>query len=468
MGLWVSCNQTGTSSEPTLDMTAQQSADMAMQDSPDLQTPSPILSLSQLCGGLGTEQVRQLAQDASGNLIIGCLFSGAVDFGDGTRTSRGGFDVALVKQSPQGKLLWARQFGNAQDDTIERMAVAGNGDIVISGTFKNSIDFGGGLVNSAGGDDYYLAKYGSDGRFLFAKAIGGPNNEYNYDGLAVDGSGNIYFGCGFNAATINVGGGPLTSAGYMDILLAKFDPNGGHLFSKRLGGGNFDYLMSLALDSNGDILIGGQLGGAVDLGGGPMNPGAATTDWGYVARYSSSGSFVWAQGYYTGGPRVSNLVVDGSGNTYAVGPYFDLMQTKTASLTNPGKTYRGFLLSIDRSGKESWARTLVGSSSIDSPLAITIDAQSVYVGGNFNGTVSSPDGPLTSNMDDGYLVAYSQTGTQRFVKRYGGSGTDLVAALSAVSDGLWVGGMFSGMADFEGVQKTAQSSDGFILKRRLQ
>lgn len=440
---------------------------MAKLDSPDLVPPSLVLSLSQLCGGPSTEQVRRLAQDSSGNLIFGCVFSGSVDFGDGMRTSRGGYDVAIVKLSPQGSLIWARQFGNALDDTVERLAVAPNGDVLIAGTFKTSLDFGGGPVNGPGGDDYYLAKYASDGRFLWAKAIGGPNNEYNYSGLAVDGSGNVYFGCGFNAATINVGGSPLTSAGYMDILLAKFDPNGGHIFSKRLGAGSFDYLMSLSLDSNGDILIGGQLGGTVDLGGGPINPGAATTDWAYVARFTGSGNFVWAQGYFTGAPRVTNLTVDASGNAYAVGPYFDLMQTKTASLTNPSKTYRGFVIQLDRAGKEGWAKTLVGSSGFDIPLSVTVDPQGVYVGGYFNGTISTPTGPLTSMMDDGYLVSYSPNGTQRFVDRYGGGSADMVYTLAAVSDGLWVGGSFSSTVDFHGTPRTAQGTDGFVLKRRL-
>jgi hypothetical protein len=106
------------------------------------------------------------------------------------------------------------------------MAVDGSGNVIIAGTFQGSLDFGGGPVNSVGGQDFYLAKYASDGRFLWAKDIGGPNNEYNYHGLALDPSGNIYYGTNVNAATINLGGGPISTT-YMDGILAKFDPNGG-------------------------------------------------------------------------------------------------------------------------------------------------------------------------------------------------------------------------------------------------
>src|SRR5262249_13593777 len=138
-------------------------------------------------------------------------FSMTVDFGDGPHTSKGSQDVAIVKLKPTGELIWIRQFGNANTDLVERMVVDSSGNVIVAGTFQGSLDFGGGPVTGAGGDDYYLAKYASDGRFLWAKAIGGPNNEYNYHGLAVDPSGNIYYGTNVNAATINLGGGPITT-----------------------------------------------------------------------------------------------------------------------------------------------------------------------------------------------------------------------------------------------------------------
>jgi hypothetical protein len=43
---------------------------------------------------------------------------------------------------------------------------------------------------------------------------------------------------GYFGGTVNLGGSDLTSAGGVDVFVAKFDPSGVHQWSQRFGDGN--------------------------------------------------------------------------------------------------------------------------------------------------------------------------------------------------------------------------------------
>jgi hypothetical protein len=227
--------------------------------------------------------------------------------------------------------------------------------------------------------------------------------------------------------------------------------------------------MSLALDSNGDVLIGGQLSGTVDLGGGAVNPGSATTDWGYVARYDSAGAYRWAQGYFTGASRITNLAVDPSGSVAALGMYVGAVQTRTASISEGTMVLRGFLLQLDRSGTEQWARSVVSGGPGDRPWGLAIGNNQIYAVGYFTGTGNLGLGQRTASGTDGYVVGYSLAGQPRWVRQYGSSSDDIVFAVAPASDGIFLGGMFTGTVDFDGMSLTAVgSTDAFALKLPLQ
>ena len=54
-------------------------------------------------------------------------------------------------------------FGGTSDDVGERIAVDSSGNSYITGFFKETVDFGGGDVTSAGGADIFVLKLNSSG-----------------------------------------------------------------------------------------------------------------------------------------------------------------------------------------------------------------------------------------------------------------------------------------------------------------
>src|SRR5438445_3254 len=124
----------------------------------------------------------------------------------------------------------------------------------------------------------------------WAKGFGGSS--YNYGRVvAVEPiTGNTVF-AGYFAGTTDFGGGLLTSAGSMNMVLGKYSPAGGCLWSKRFGSTGTEMPTAVALDASGNIFVAGIFQGTADVGGGPMV--SAGSDDIFVAKYSPAGQYLW-------------------------------------------------------------------------------------------------------------------------------------------------------------------------------
>ncbi|MCP4624809.1 MAG: hypothetical protein GY850_14980, partial [bacterium] len=165
-----------------------------------------------------------MATDDSGNIIITGPFEGSVNFGGSPLTSAGGWDIFLAKFDSSGNHIWSKKFGDKSDQTGYCVAVDSSGDIVVTGSFGGTADFGGMTLNSAGGQDMFLARFNASGSHLWSMAFGDASDQTGYS-AAIDNSGNIIVTGDLSGST-DFGGGPLTSAGGRDIFLVRFGADG--------------------------------------------------------------------------------------------------------------------------------------------------------------------------------------------------------------------------------------------------
>src|SRR5262249_12900354 len=89
-----------------------------------------------------------LTTDRSGNAVVAGYFQSTVDFGSGLLTSAGGMDCFIAKYNPQGALLWAKRFGGPSHDEIRGVATDSGGNIIVAGYFSGTMDFGGVTLTS--------------------------------------------------------------------------------------------------------------------------------------------------------------------------------------------------------------------------------------------------------------------------------------------------------------------------------
>ena len=175
---------------------------------------------------------------------------------------------------------------------------------------------------SSGGYDMFLAKYSPQGAHLWSQKFGGTLNDM-INGIAVDSQGNVVV-TGTFQGTVGVGGVTWNSIyGATDMFIAKYSPQGGHIWSKTFDNdGGDEYAKGIALDGNDNIFITGNFGVWVDFGGGYVIA-AGGGDY-FVAKFSSVGSYLWAKAYGgTGGQLACAVAVDAAGDAVVTGG-FDL------------------------------------------------------------------------------------------------------------------------------------------------
>ena len=101
--------------------------------------------------GTGLGSGNGIGVDGSGNLFITGYCIGTTDFGGGAVTGINDYGAFLVKLSASGAHVWSKRFPGSYDDYGNGVAVSGSGNVVVTGYFPGTIDFGSGSLSNLGG-----------------------------------------------------------------------------------------------------------------------------------------------------------------------------------------------------------------------------------------------------------------------------------------------------------------------------
>ena len=123
----------------------------------------------------------------------------------------------------------------------------------MTGEFENDVDFGGGVLTSANFFDLFVVKFDADGNHVWSNGYGGSDIQRGYSVVA-DASSNVLI-TGLNGGSVDFGDGPLTTAGSSDIIVAKFDANGNHLWSQCIGDAQYQEGRSVVTDGLGNVAV---------------------------------------------------------------------------------------------------------------------------------------------------------------------------------------------------------------------
>jgi secreted PhoX family phosphatase len=199
--------------------------------------------------------------------------------------------------------------GGTSNDYGYGIGVDGSGNAYVTGFFQGTADFDPSASTqnrtSAGSGDIFVAKYSSSGAYQWANAIGGTSDDYG-SGIGVDGSGNAYVTGYFqgtadfdpSASTQN-----RTSAGGIDIFVAKYSSSGAYQWANAIGGTSDDIGSRIALRGNDDVYAVGTTAGSADADPGP---GTTNVTGGYLIRYAPANVIA------TTALSATNIVVSGN------------------------------------------------------------------------------------------------------------------------------------------------------------
>jgi hypothetical protein len=344
--------------------------------------------------------------------------------GGGSDASDGGCTLSVADSGVGGTLNWAENFGTMGYTTATAVALdPTNGDVVVAGYLDGTANFGGGSIESHGdaasGYDTFVARFDKNGNYKWAKDFGNGLS-VTAQGAAVDSSGNVAIGGNFQGA-VSFGGGTLTAVGNLDLFLVEFDSAGSHLWSESFGSSGNDQLIdSVVVDGTGSVLVAGY-GTSVDFGG-----GALTGD--YIAKFSSAGTYSWDETFATSSALITpTLAVDADSNVVFAGAFSGTANLGAGTATSVGGG-DAFVAKYAPSGANLWVQQytavpqMLGANSGSSVGGLAVDAcGNIFFAGTFGAQSTS----ATISFGSGTLTSDPVNATA------------FLAKIDSVGSGVW-------------------------------
>lgn len=406
------------------------------------------------------------AVDTSGSMFVAGDFNGTLDFGGGALTSAGYGDIFIVKLGSDGAHLWSKRFGDADDQHASANTVDALGSVIVTGDFFGTVDFGGGALTSAGYEDIYVVKLGADGAYLWSKRFGDGDGQRAHS-VAVDASGDVVITGPF-WGTVDFGGGPLASAGSDDIFVAKLASDGAYLWSKRFGDAGDQEGKAVAVDAFGDVIVTGDFFGTIDFGGGALTNAGPDKDI-FVAKLGPDGSHQWSKRFGDAGDQnVKDIAVDPSGNMIITGDFTGVVDFGGGALTSTGRRDI-FVAELDSDGAHIWSKRFgYGADEIQYGNAVAVDTSgNVIITGDFSGAVDFGGGAFTSAGGyDIFIAMFGSGGAHLRSMRFGDEKDQRALAVAVAASGnVMLTGGFWGTVNFGGdALASAGSSDIFVAE----
>lgn len=291
--------------------------------------------------------------------------------------------------------VWASFYSGPGDNSDRYNSVVSDG----SGNFVGV----GYTVRSGNYRDFLVVKFDANGDTIWTRTKNGKGSgEDEAVAVAVDGSGNIFV-CGPSD-------GGFTNT---DVLLIKYDAGGTKLYDTTWNSPAFydDVPVAMALDPNGDVIIGGN-----------TEPDTVSGNNNYITlKFASNGGFIWAtefsrSGVTSGKDEMAGLVVDGNGDVYVTGRSSNGADDDFATIKYTGTN-----------GVQAWLQVYNSGNGNDRATALALDN---------SGAVIVTGRSKNSSNDDFRTVKYSSAGVLQWSKTYNAPANQDDRALAIGVDAL--------------------------------
>lgn len=356
----------------------------------------------------------------------------AADFGGtDTKVSAGTTDAFVTKITSTGSYggTWTISGAGANGDSATAVAVDSSGNVYVGGGYHGTANlaaaFGGTDSNTsaAASANPFLIKFSSSGTYLLGRVIDAGVGASSITAIAIDSSGNVYYGGTFNSGGANFrlsyGGTDMkaSQAGTADGFVSKMNADGSYGGTWRFGGGSADALTGLAVDSSGTLHAAGFFLGTVNFAldfGSTVNRTAngASDDGFYVSMTPSGAGTLNSVRIFSSSTavqdRVNAVACDCVGNVYLAGFYSGSMNFAqdfggTDNKTNTG-TREAFVTRIDTGGAYNITRVFKGTNQKEILGVAAFSDSSLGVSGGYTAS------PFDMGTDFGTSLSKTHSG----------------------------------------------------------
>ncbi len=406
-------------------------------------TIDPYLSWSTYIGGGSEDEITGVAI-SGGNTYVGgfTASSGSIATSGSFQSANAGgaFDAFIAKYNNVGIIQFATYFGGAGSDQATSIAVDNTGANVYLAGNTSSLATGlitGGAyhtINEGGASDGFLIKFNTTtGARVWCTFYGGTGTDV-INGVAVDGSNNVYITGQTASATLIASSLTVYQPsinGTNDAFLAKFNAGGTIQWSTYYGGTAQDNGMGITCDALGNVIFTGQTNSVINIAtAGAFQTALSGVTDGFIAKFNSAGSRLW--GTYigsTGAEQVNAVATNPSNNDIVVGgnttSTTGFSTTGSAQTTYGGGVQDAFIAYFNSAGTHAWT-SYYGGTSLDYGQAVCFDpfGNVLLAGGTFSSTGIGTAGsyqPAIAGDYDAYVVKLTPLGQRIWGTYFGGT-----------------------------------------------
>jgi hypothetical protein len=364
--------------------------------------------------------------DSVGNVYVGgrsWSAGTALDINPGT----GVFNITdqefIFKLTTNGDFVWGKGVGGTTNGTyLNDISVSKNGDVSVVGYFSGTVDFDSGVgvanLTAYGSSDVFISHYNNAGSFIWAKKMGGINEDIGL-AIATDANNNIYTTgkfsgvAYFNPSSTNATHAT-SSASDIDIFISKLDVNGNFQWAKNKGGSTIDVGNFIEVDNNSNVIVGGTFagGGTVAVNFNPtgtdgnLSPGVANS---FILKLNSVGNFIWVKQTVT----LQGIESDLNQNVYCTGIFTSNYDFDTGPGTfylNPAGGIDSYLLKLNSVGDFQYAMLIGSSNGLEFSSTVRVDSTgNVFSTGKFDNITDLNPGAGVASFSsngsyDGFLL----------------------------------------------------------------
>jgi hypothetical protein len=257
-----------------------------------------------------TDHARGVAIDSIGDVVAAAMLNGAAGSNEGS-----GYGIVTKRAAFDGSERWRVVLSQPASSFagIDGLAIAPDDSIVVVGSYEGTSDFGGQTLTVPSGivQDGFVAKYDGSGSLEWVHGFAASNTiSADIESVAIDSTGAIVIGGDFMGA-LTLGSASYTWDGTDDQpFFAKLDPSGSVSWSYELDAD----LATVTIDRSDNVWLAGAVYGSASVGGAPLDGGILGR--GFVSEFRDDGLYLesFAVGATSTSDRALQLVTDETGD----------------------------------------------------------------------------------------------------------------------------------------------------------
>lgn len=304
---------------------------------------------------------------------------------------------------------------------------------------------------------------------FWVKDVGGIGNDQVAD-VKVDTDGMIYM-TGEFGGTMTVDGETYTSAGSIDLFVAKLDPSGEVLWFRTGGGTGIDRGLKVSLGTGSQLTFSGEFLGTASFQSQTLTSAGGTADMFVAVLDKSDGSLQWIRqgGGATGTDRPYGVSLAADGRVAVAGEFRGSATWSGNTITSATDPTTGepdtdvFIATYTPTGDLAWLQQGTAKFA-DRAIDLVHDPSgALYVTGQFSDTITFDQVHPNAILNASFLVKFDGAGNEVWFRRMGGGGFNHVRDLVMKGDGrlALVGDLQGTMIYFGAAQTNIASGEPF-------